>query len=351
MGSPTVAAGLDSYNLPTADTRFVGGLTALLYGLSSGVTTTLETVDVDVSIDIGGPAAGVATSAVGQVLLREVRNRGPIHTGTWAAGIVTDLAGGAAINVQGLASPRFEGVINEGDVLVSGTTAHDTRAAGIALGVSGGILDDVHNRGNVTNDHPIAGGAAGLVKNASGGTFSRVSSSGNISNRAAQTDSSGNPVGYSDVAGLVGYVGQSDSLTLTDCYSTGSLTAGVGENDIGGLIADIWDLDTGSIQVTNCYAANTFSGGSGGNGAAIGRINVHAGSTPAIAFTNVYWHTVTGSASITTGCSEDVGHAYCAPLGNTGLGTAAMSLEASFFGFDFANVWLAPVGGGYPLLR
>ena len=155
---------------------------------------------------------------------------------------------------------------------------------------------------------------------------------------------------FSDVAGLIGYVGQTNQVSISDCFSTGLLTGGPDEYDIGGLIADLYDLQSAAvIAVHNCYAANTFSGGHIGNGAAFGSINIRSGDSPSITFTNIYWNTATGSGDHITGFNGDT--AFSAPTQIIALSPAQMQDASSFVGFDFTNIWWPPVGNAYPLLR
>lgn len=330
-GSLVAGAGGNDNDPGTAQTHVVAGVAALLLNVAPGVTTTVSDPVVDVAIDVGGIAAGALCYQLGQTALLGVDSQGTVHSRLGAAGVANWVASGELMGISGLTAPTLEGVLNSGDVLVTGTSANCTRAAGVINYAFNVSLSDVHNRGDVTNDHLIAGGAAGIANDASG-VLSRVSSSGNITNRALQTDSSGAPRGYSDVAGLVGFIADTRQLTLSDCYSTGHLSAGPGENDIGGLIADIWDLTSpGFVAVSNCYAANTFSGGNAGYGAAIGRVYVTADPPPSMIFANIYWNTDTGSATITTGYSEDP-PGLLAPAAFVGLSSTEMQLQASFDG-------------------
>ncbi len=119
--------------------------------------------------------------------------------------------------------------------------------------------------------------------------------------------------------GLVG-VGTS-AASLTDCYATGTVS---GSQNLGGLIG------YSQSTITRCYAAGAVSDVTSYDGGLIGRYV--AGSVSVS-----YWDTQT-SGQGTSG-------------GGTGKTTAEMKEQATFVGWDFADVWEIEEGVGYPILQ
>ncbi len=168
------------------------------------------------------------------------------------------------------------------------------------IGLSYGLVDNCYSTGTINATQNYIGG---LVGNAMG-TLTR-----SYSTCAVQ--------GYSAVGGLLG---AGASMTVTNCYAAGDVS---GNSSVGGLIGHIF-----SGSATNdCYAIGTTAGTSS-TGGLIGTSEI----TPGSCFFN----------SLNTGNSVGA---------STSL--ADMKLQATYIGWDFADVWGidAGINGGFPYLR
>ncbi|MCP4715929.1 MAG: tandem-95 repeat protein [Deltaproteobacteria bacterium] len=133
------------------------------------------------------------------------------------------------------------------------------------------------------------------------------------------TGSVSNASGY--VGGLVGGNGG----TITTCYSTGSVS---GANRVGGLVGD----NGGTI--TSCYSTGSVSGA--------GYVGGLLGSNMTGTYTDCYWDTET------SGTGTGVGNSIV--TGVTGRTTAEMKQQATFTGWDFPNTWRIAEDTSYPYL-
>ena len=101
--------------------------------------------------------------------------------------------------------------------------------------------------------------------------------------------------GNQSVGGVVGYAPSSGTITITNCYNTGSVS---GSSYVGGVVGDA-PSSSGAITITNCYNTGSVSGSGGRVGGVVG--GAHVVSSGAITITNCY---NTGSVS---GSSTRVG--------------------------------------------
>ena len=139
----------------------------------------------------------------------------------------------------------------------------------------------------------------------------------NKSSDVSNCYATGNVSGNSSTGGLVGY---NYIANLSNCYATGNVS---GNSSTGGLIGVVDEKSS----VNNCYATGRVSGGSIG-----GLIDDNTGNV-----NTSYWNTQSSGVSTSNG--------------GTGLTTAQMKQQASFSGWDFANVWTITEGESFPRLR
>jgi hypothetical protein len=144
----------------------------------------------------------------------------------------------------------------------------------------------------------------GLVGNNSG-TITNCYSTGSVSGFS-----------YAD-GGLVG----SNSGTITNCYSTGSVS---GSSYVGGLVG----YDSGAIK--NCYSTGSVSGSSIVGG--LVGYDFNSETTK-----DSYWDNETSGQS--------------SSAGGTGKTTAEMKQEATFVGWNFTNIWAIEEDVTYPYLQ
>jgi hypothetical protein len=118
-----------------------------------------------------------------------------------------------------------------------------------------------------------------------------------------------------------------DSSTITNCYSTGSVS---GSSDVGGLVGinACFYISCGSIS--NCYSTGSVSGSSDVGGLVGGGY----GNTTV---SSSFWDTQTSGQTTSAG--------------GTGETTAEMKTLSTFTSaeWDFTSVWVLPMGQ-YPML-
>lgn len=163
---------------------------------------------------------------------------------------------------------------------------------------------------------------------------------------------------------LISSCGEFD-LTLTDMYSRGKITGAAGEYDIGGIIADVWELDA-SLTLSNVFVASELYGGNGsgngsGNGTIIGRIDIKNTPTQTVSvnISNAYWDgdldpNDDRDGVYITAYERDTlipnsGGVYSVSIGEQT--TAEMFNSVTYSGFNFSNIWNLPYSGRYPSLR
>jgi hypothetical protein len=202
------------------------------------------------------------------------------------------------------------------------------------------------------NDHTLRNADVNMLGAGYVGVFGYLGTDGQIRNLGVEDISI---FGTFDVGGLVG----STSGTITNCYSTGSVS-GTGDC-VGGLVG----LNSGIISncysrggasgdycvgglvgrnittISNCYSTGSVSG-TGSVGGLLGNSEARSGSTVSRSFWDMNTSgraTSAGGEGKTTSQMQDV---------NTFLGA----------GWDFvgetangtSNFWVMPEGGGYPVL-
>ncbi len=200
----------------------------------------------------------------------------------------------------------------------------------------------------------------GLVGSQNGGSISNCYSIARVS-------------GYNSCGGLVGSV---CSGSIGTCHSSGSVSAT--DENCGGLVGNQWD---GSIS--NCYSTARVSGSAGCGGLlgyqsassisncySTGRVSGNSqcgglvGNQSDSSISNCY---STGCVSGTTDCGGLVGFQEGGSIkgcyydtkivgqSDTGKGTPKMTAEmkeqATFSGWDFADVWKIVEGISYPYLK
>ena len=98
------------------------------------------------------------------------------------------------------------------------------------------------------NGHKITGFTINGGSNLWLGLFGSISSGGSVKNLGLESCS---VIGYGVVGGLVG-INQS---SISNCYSTGSVSGDSNSNSVGGLVGCNWG------NISNCYSTSSVSGG------------------------------------------------------------------------------------------
>lgn len=151
---------------------------------------------------------------------------------------------------------------------------------------------------------------------------------------------------FSDAGGIVGqifeyYLG-GKTVTVSECFAT-SVNVNVG----GGLIGGGYSY-AGSLTISNCYATGTVGAGGG-----------LVGNSYGIDYINCYSTTVVTSGSGFTDSSTDCTYSSCywdtqtsgqgSSAGDAvGKTTAQMQTQSTFTGWNFTTIWAM---SGYPILR
>jgi hypothetical protein len=199
------------------------------------------------------------------------------------------------------------------------------------LGIEGGSL-----RGDVAVGGLAGGNLYGTISNCystasvSGGDNSGLiggllgfSYAGVVSN----CYSTGDVNGFEEVGGLVG-----DNFfgSISDCYSTGDVN---GVRYVGGLVGVSYD------DVSNCYSTGDVSG--------LGFVGGLVGRNAGI-ISDCLWDTDTQTNGVTISIGEDLGTA----TNVAGFTTAQMQAKSTFtdYGWDFVNIWDICEGTNYPRL-
>jgi len=169
-------------------------------------------------------------------------------------------------------------------------------------------------------------GLTGINVQAPSGTFvgglaGKVQNNSNISKCYV----SGSVSGSVCVGGLVG---MNVSSTISDCYSTASVSAA--DHDAGGLVGGNGDnyYNTGGT-ISNSYSTGSVYAHDSGGGL--------IGGSPAGSVTNSFWDTETSGYAVSNG-------------GGTGKTTTEMQTQSTFTGWDFTSIWQIN-GTHYPVLR
>ena len=221
--------------------------------------------------------------------------------------------GSGFIPIGGDFSTRFEGGYDGNGHKISNLKIN--RASAYSVGLFGFVYSgvEIKNLGvenvNITGGSQV-GGLAGYAENV---TISNCYTTGSLSS----TNNTGGIVGYDP------------SCTISNCYSTCSVS---GTNDVGGFVG----YNNGTIS--NCYSTGLIGGGSTNPGGFAG-INWEI-------ISNCFWDTQTSGTSIGI-------YSGSSTTGVTGKTTSEMKTNTTFLnaGWDY-NIWFmdSGVNNGYPYL-
>jgi hypothetical protein len=345
-------------------TSAAAGISAAIITIDSSITTQISDVTSLTSIDIGGSVAGVAHLVAGPVVITNARNEGNLKSYLEAAGAIGITMKADIFGASGLAMPIGNFLFNSGNVLVTGTQADTTGASGLIGLAENFELNDSGNTGVIVNEHRISGYSAGIAGRVAQFHANRIFNSGDIHYINTKFEKDGiTPAQNGDVGGLVGYFGDGGSgvhaLSINNCYVSGSITTQNNQNDISGIIADLWDLQTGFIlDINNCYVAASFRGGNGGDsgrGAVFGQINIRNDNSPIITLSNLYWNqSIAPNKTAALIDSSHQVHLFENAGGSlsafTSLTTAQMQ-DSTNFNFDFTSIWNEPTPTTFPTFR
>ncbi len=230
----------------------------------------------------------------------------------------------------------------------------DTNGVGLFGWTDSGC--EIKNVGLINAD--VVGGnewIGGLVGYNRGGTITNCYSTGSVSSNwvcgglvghsysdgtVTNCYSTGSVSGNYCVGGLVGY---NWGTTITNCYSTGSIN---GDEHVGGLVG--WQNGT----VTNCYSTGNVSGNYwvgglvGGNDGTV----TNSYSTGDVSGSGNDVGGLVGYSEVTCDdCFWDIETSgQTTSAGGTGKTTAEMKQETTFIGWSFAYIWDIMEGLTYP---
>lgn len=373
----------------TGTATFVGALVGVNLNIIDNCYTTAMVIGSGVYL---GGLAGVNSGSISNSYTTgSVTGGGEMITGglvglndsaaitySYAAGAIT----GGVNMVGGLVGKNNEGTITHSHA--TGQTSGTTKLIGGFVGLnSGGSISSSYATGAVSGTSPVGGFVGknyGLINNCqAAGNVNAVDSAGGFAGvNHADIDkcyATGNVTGSASYIG--GFAGISDA-PISKSYSTGAVV-GVGSY-VGGFAAISYapislsyatgaTTATGSYSgglvavshatITNCYAlgastAASYSGGLVGEsfnavsycysvGAAVSAVPV--GGLVAKnhdAVTNSYWNSETSGQATSDGSVNECGKS-----------TTQMKDQATFVGWDFANIWVMNPGihTGYPSFK
>jgi len=300
----------------------------------------------------------------------EIKNLGLIDPNVDAGLIDPDVDTGMNRGVGSLVGSAINGTINNCYVQ-GGSVSGDENVGGLVGDNSGtfGSYEDVVTFGIIINCYSTSrvsgnenvGGLVGNNLGRFGAYVLGVGSVGTIINCYSTSNVSGDE----NIGGLVGQNGtvvadmEDSGGTIINCYSTGSVS---GTTDVGGLVGDNWHTITdcyaaGGVSgndyvgglagsnagaISNCYSVGSVSGMTDAGGLVGSNANLEGDDGIAI---NSFWDTIASGLSTSAG-----------GMGKT---TAEMQMPGTFLdaGWDFVgqpdgphDIWIGPVGGGYPIL-
>ena len=307
-----------------------------------------------------GAASGAATLSGSTVKNSQVSNPRPTCSNDASVGGVVGvwLSSGTISNVSAdtvtvIFSPGSNslsysggivGRIQDGSLTESSSSGTITgyRSVGGIAGDSSAIISDSSTSMSVTGDSWV-GGVVGVLS----GTLARVSSSGDVFGS----------VPGSRIGGIVGTA--TGSSTISRVFHSGLV---LGDDSVGGIVGFL----TGGVM-TNSYALGTVNGGSSSVGGAIGQLD-DSGSFVSLLYVDESGVSANGGVTpqalvgaLTNGASGPLNSYYVNRIpgiansnGGVSIPVASCSVEASYFGFDFASVWKMPLvnpkGSNTPVL-
>lgn len=349
----------------TCDSLGISGVLGII--LAVGQRVEINNLTNNANISAGNLAAGVAYAFFGDYSVQNLTNNGNIQAKGRAAGITYLFQDGRNLGMPGAFFPTISNLRNNGNILSYGASGEIGRsdATGIVGSIAGNYtsINSLINTGNITNNSEVTGSSVGIViaLNTESGTLSSWGNTGDIGMSAGKVDIDGNSYIHDDVAGLIGGIDGEFDLTLTDMYSRGKITGAIGEYDVGGIIADVWELNA-SLTLSNVFVASELYGGSGsGNGTIIGRIDIKNTPTQTVSvnISNAYWDgdldpNDDRDGVYITAYERDTlipnsGGVYSVSIGEQT--TAEMFNSVTYSGFNFSNIWNLPYSGRYPSLR
>jgi hypothetical protein len=238
----------------------------------------------------------------------------------------------------------FVGVFDGNDLKILNMTIDDGGAGNDYLGLFGYIdggevmnlgIEGGSVRGNIAVGGMVGGNLYGTITNCystasvSGGDNSGLiggllgfSYAGSVSNCYSKGDVNG----VEEVGGLVG-----DNFfgSFSNCYSTGDVN---GVRYVGGLVGVNYD------DVSNCYSTGDVSG--------LGFVGGLVGRNAAVV-SNCFWDTNTQTHGVTKSIGQNIGTA----TNVAGLTTEQMQTKSTFTdaGWDFVNIWDICEATNYPV--
>ncbi len=150
-----------------------------------------------------------------------------------------------------------------------------------------------------------------------------------------------------DVGGLVG---QNYYGTVSQCYSAGSVLGR--DSFVGGLVGDNWGT------VSQCYSVGSVSGSGSYVGGLVGRNGYRSTVRECYSAGSVSGGDYVGglvgdndNGTVSSSYWDVEASGQSSSDGGVGKTTAEMKQEATYEGWDFANVWDIVEGQSYPYLR
>jgi hypothetical protein len=238
----------------------------------------------------------------------------------------------------------FTGLFDGAGYKITNLTINTNGAKGDFVGlfgyIDGGEIKNLGLENAIITDGNESHYISGLVGHNTNGSISNCYSTGTVT-------------GGDNPSALGGLVGENDG-NISNCYSTVTITGGYSTEDIGGLVGD---NDDGSVN--NCYSTGNIYGGDGS-----GWLGGLVGDNDCGSINNCYSTGVvtsgTGSeyfGGLVGGGSENVSNSYfletSGPDNDYGqpLTDVQMRQQSNFVGWDFVNTWNIGENQTYPFLR
>ena len=333
-GSVSAAGPVDTY---------VGGIVGYADGVISNCynTSSLSASSDAKKVHIGG----IVGVSVGRCAITNCHNSGSVAGGTYAGGIA--------------------GFIDNESVVIRNSYNEGTVSGSDAGGIAGnarGTITNCYNTGNVTGTKPVSGNVGGIVGYVNYDDDARI----DITNCYNTGTINGNNAG--------GIVGNFDAGTVTNSYNTGSVTGyragGISGTICQATIANCYN--TGAVDgpyaggitgyvyytgsITNSYNTGTISGYNAGgiagdvDGSVTNCYNVGSvtGTTYAGGVAGYIYRSTVTNCYYLDNIAKGIGGSAFGATDRTKRTSAQLQQQATFSGFDFADVWTMSGNAEYP---
>lgn len=298
----------------------------------------IQAIKISTSVSAHTYVGGIMGSG-GHIAVKNCRNSGEVYADSTGG---TAIAGGIAASLDSYDPESITtNCHNSGKVAATTKSYQFSYAAGIIAQNQIAPISHCSNQGDisasVTNSgHNGSGNAeAGGITQQGSTTIRQSFNTGTISSEVNVT-LTGTSYGVSAAVGGIAV----ETTEVIDCFNVGDLnTVSTSNKKIFHSISGI----ANSANISRCYSAGTQNVVSANSSDE----NNHGG----ISSTANSSRTIRDCYYLDSTAENAVGSGAPSLINVKALADTQMRQQSSFVGFDFANVWEMPAGGGYPVLR